>query len=306
MKTFKDDVPLGFDSPTLLPETSEQSRTWQNANRDWWETNPMRYDWKQRIAHPEFSRGFYEEIDRRFFADAREYVPWTSTPFDSVLDFESLRDKDVLEIGVGSGSHAQLLATHARSFTGIDLTDYAVRSTSKRLECFGLKGNVRRMDAEALDFPDASFDFVWSWGVIHHSANTRQILREVHRVLRPGGRATTMVYHRSLYSYYFLSGFCLGVLKGELLKTRSLHKILQRWTDGAMARYYSIPEWKAELSDFEIESVRVVGSKAQLVPLPGGRVKNAVMTATPNRLSRFFTNDCRFGNFLVSTVRKPL
>jgi SAM-dependent methyltransferase len=162
MKTFKDDVPQGFDHPTILPHTEEEARRWQQVNRSWWESHPMRYDWKQKIPHEEFSRGFYEEIDRRFFANAREYALWKEKPFDSLLDFATLRGQDVLEVGVGSGSHACLLAEHARSFTGIDITDYAVQSTAKRLECFGLKGTLRRMDAEAMVFPDTSFDFVWS------------------------------------------------------------------------------------------------------------------------------------------------
>ena len=303
---FKDDVPPGFDTPTAAPQDEQQSRTWQDHNRGWWESHPMRYDWKQKIVHEEFSRGFYEEIDRRFFADAGEYLPWKKIPFDPLVDFPGLADKDVLEIGVGSGSHAGLLASHARSFTGIDITDYAVKSTTSRLAAFGLKGDVRRMDAEKLEFPDNSFDFVWSWGVIHHSANTRQIpSARSTAILRPGGKCTTMVYCRNWYNYWFVSGFCLGIVRGELFKGRSLHQIQQRWTDGGMARYYSVPEWKSQLSDFsKIESVRIVGSKAQLVPLPGGRFKEFVMALVPNPVSRLFTNTCGLGNFLVSTVVK--
>ncbi|MBK7629848.1 MAG: class I SAM-dependent methyltransferase [Ignavibacteriales bacterium] len=56
-----------------------------------------------------------------------------------------------------------------------------------------------KMDAEALQFEDNSFDFVWSWGVIHHSSNTRKILEEIQRVLKPGGEAIIMVYHRSIW-----------------------------------------------------------------------------------------------------------
>jgi 2-polyprenyl-3-methyl-5-hydroxy-6-metoxy-1,4-benzoquinol methylase len=305
LSAFKEDVPPGFDNPTAAPQDEQQNRNWQEFNRGWWESHPMRYDWKQKIVHEEFSRGFYEEIDQRFFADAAEYLPWKKIPFDALVDFPSLQNKDVLEIGVGSGSHAGLLAAHARSFTGIDITDYAVKSTTSRLAAFGLRGDVRRVDAEKLEFADNSFDFVWSWGVIHHSANTRQILREIHRVLRPGGKATTMVYCRNWYNYYFVSGFCLGVVRGELFRGRSLHEIQQRWTDGGMARYYSVAEWKRELSDFSrIESVRIVGSKAQLVPLPGGRFKSVVMSAVPNAVSRLFTNTLGLGNFLVSTVVK--
>jgi ubiquinone/menaquinone biosynthesis C-methylase UbiE len=55
------------------------------------------------------------------------------------------------------------------------------------------------LDAEQLALAEGSFVVFWSWGVIHHSANTRRILDEMHRVLRPGGSAVVMVYHRGFW-----------------------------------------------------------------------------------------------------------
>src|SRR5439155_13252307 len=165
-------LPVGFDTPIAQPEVSADQQEWQKRNRTWWESNPMRYDWGDRIPGKEFTREFYEEIDRRHFSDAAHYTPPRQTPFDELIPFEALPKYDVLEIGVGNGSHAQLIAPHCRTYSGIDLTQYAVESTSHRLQIFGINGRVRQMDAEKMDFPDASFDFIWSWGVIHHSSNT--------------------------------------------------------------------------------------------------------------------------------------
>ncbi len=165
----------------------------------------MRYDWNDEIGYKEYSKEFFDEIDKRFFLNSKDFLPFKKIPFDPLIDFENLKNKDVLEIGVGNGSHASLLAQHSKSFTGIDLTEYAVKSTSARFKEFGLPGTIKRMDAETLEFENESFDFVWSWGVIHHSSNTRKILEEINRVLKPGGEATIMVYYRSLWSYYFLT-----------------------------------------------------------------------------------------------------
>jgi ubiquinone/menaquinone biosynthesis C-methylase UbiE len=301
----KSSPPDGFSRPTALPEDAEQAHSWQQANRTWWEHNPMRYDWNQQLGFPEFSREFYAEIDRRFFSSANEYMPWSRIPFDPLIDFESLREMDVLEIGVGNGSHAALLARHARSFTGIDLTDYAVTSTRERFQRFDLEGRVERMDAEQMKFADESFDLIWTWGVIHHSSNTRQILQEMRRVLRPGGKATTMVYYRNLWNYYLTGGLFRGILQGDLLRTRSLSKTVQRYTDGAIARYYSIPEWRELVSEFfRVERVLVFGSKPEILPIPAGRLKNRLLDLIPNSVSRLLTNQLRFGQFLVSDLRK--
>ena len=233
------ELPQGFSRPTALPATVDEERGWQHANRSWWESHPMRYDWKDGIPYEEFSKEFFEEIDRRFFSAVELYAPCKKIPFDWLIDFESLRTKDVLEIGVGNGSHAQLLAEHAQSFTGIDLTEYAVKSTSERMRVFRLAGTVAQMDAEHMQLPDNSADLVWSWGVIHHSANTRRILEEIHRVLRPGGEAIVMVYHRTIWEYY-VQGALLATLSGQVFKRAAVHKTIQRRTDGAMARYYRV------------------------------------------------------------------
>ncbi len=305
MKSLKHQVPEDFARPTALPESAEQYARWQKANRLWWESHPMRYDWRQKVVCEEFSKQFYLEIDRRFFLSAKRYMPWKKYPFDRLIDFESLRSKDVLEIGVGSGSHAQLLAQFARSFTGIDITNYAVRSTSERMKCFGLEAAIRRMDAERMEFDDDAFDFIWSWGVIHHSANTPGILKEMRRVLKPGGTVVTMVYHRSLWNYYVVGGIFHGILGGDLLRTGSLHNVVQRHTDGAIARYYSISEWRRLVSaHFRVERILVFGDKPEIVPLPAGKAKRAVMALIPDVLSRFLTNQCKMGSFLVSILEK--
>ncbi len=265
----------------------------------------MRYDWKSSIPHEKFSREFFNEIDGRFFSAAGEYLdPHASIPFDEFMDLESLKDKDVLEIGVGNGSHAQLLAQHSKSFTGVDITGYAVESTRARMKVFGLKGDIEKMDAEKLGFDDGSFDFIWSWGVIHHSANTPNVLREIRRVLRPGGKAVIMVYYRGWWNYY-ICGTLEGLVSGNLLKTESLNKSVQLHTDGALARYYSKQDWfRVAKPLFGKVSVSTCGPKSDIIPLPAGKLKNFVSSLLPLSLSRFLTGDLDMGGFLVSRLEK--
>lgn len=303
---FKKWVPDQFTNPEQLPASPDEEDQWQEANRAFWESNPMRYDWKEKVGFEEFSKEFYEEIDSRFFDNVKEYMPWKNIPFDNLIDFAGIGSKSVLEIGVGNGSHAQLLATHAKSFTGIDITEYAVRSTNLRMQVSELKAEIKQMDAEHLEFPDSSFDFIWSWGVIHHSSNTEQIIKEMYRVLKPEGEAVTMVYHRGWWTYYVFSGILQGLKTGDLLKTGSLAKTVQMNTDGALARYYTPNTWKKlmERNGFRVEYVQVKGSKAELFPIPSGRFKSLLMRLVPSVVTRFLTNQCRMGSFLIAKVRK--
>lgn len=306
MLKMKDHIPAGFENPTGLPKTPGQGDQWQDENRAWWQKHPMRYDFEQeKINFPEFSKEFYLEIDHRFFSLVETFMPWKRIPFDALIDFDDLKTKDVLEIGVGCGTVAQLLARHAGSFRGIDITDYAVNCTTERMKRFGIHAEILRMDAEDMQFGENSFDFIWSWGVLHHSANTQEILKGMHRVLRPGGTATTMVYHRNLWNYYVAYGFLRGILQGDLLRTKSLHQTVQNYSDGAMARYYTAREWASLVSEvFKIRKMQVYGTKGQVIPLPGGKMKNRMMALIPDCWTQRLANRWGLGSFLVSTFEK--
>ncbi len=297
-------TPTDFSHPEQMPSDDTEAKEWQEANRAFWEENPMRYDWRVGVAKDEFSREFFEEIDRRFFASAWTYLPWRQIPFDTLIDFDHLKTKRVLEIGVGMGSHAQLFAERCGSYTGIDLTEYAVQATQTRLRLHGLRGDVRRMDAEKMTFEDSTFDYIWSWGVIHHSSNTDRILREMARVLRADGRATVMVYHRGWWNYYLCGAMLHGVIRGEFSRAGSLAEVVQRNTDGALARYYSLRHWKEKVREKFSEESFITGPKTDIVVLPAGRIKDALVKATPGFITRFLARRLHMGGFLISHLSK--
>jgi ubiquinone/menaquinone biosynthesis C-methylase UbiE len=114
-----------------------------------------------------------------------------------------VKGKQLLEIGLGQGAESQKLIEAGAVYTGIDFTRESVERVRRRCAIFRLPyERVEQMNAEAMSFPDASFDVVFSHGVIHHSPRIQTIVREIHRVLRPGGRAVVMVYHRNSLNYH--------------------------------------------------------------------------------------------------------
>lgn len=295
----------GFDGPTQLPRNELEREAWQRANQAWWQETPMRYDWRDVIAAPFGTRKYFAEVDRRFLTAAEAFIPSVSKPFDRVIPYDQLPNLDVLEIGTGQGTHAQLIAANARNYTGIDLTERAAEATRTRLRLFGLRGTVEQMDAESMSFEDESFDYIWSWGVIHHSADTRRILREMHRVLRPGGRATVMVYHRNWWNLYVTSGLLKGVLQGQLWRNAGLHGVMQAATDGAIARFYRPREWRATCHPyFDVTSMQVMGVKSELIPLPAGRCKELIQRAIPDRITRMLSRSLGMGSQLVAEMRR--
>ncbi len=95
-----------------------------------------------------------------------------------------------LEIGCGRGVGAELILDvfGADRVDAIDLDPAMVERARRRLAPRGDRVRVRTGDASKLDAPDASYDAVFDFGIVHHIPNWRGALGECHRVLVPGGR----------------------------------------------------------------------------------------------------------------------
>jgi ubiquinone/menaquinone biosynthesis C-methylase UbiE len=158
--------------------------------RAFWQANPCGV--KFADAAPG-TRRFYELVE------AHRYTKEWHIPI--AADFASARGLKVLEIGCGLGTDGAQFAEAGADYTGVDLTDAAVELARKRFELFDLPGKFESADAENLPFADESFDLVYSHGVLHHTPETAKAIKEVYRVLRPGGRAVVMLYHRDSYNY---------------------------------------------------------------------------------------------------------
>lgn len=131
----------------------------------------------------------------------------------SFAGFTASRGLDVLEIGCGVGTDTVRFARAGARVTAVDLSETAVALTTERLADEELEGDVREADAESLPFADASFDLVYSWGVLHHTPDTARAIREVERVLRPSGEARIMLYNSRSF-------FAAGVWGRSMFRSR--------------------------------------------------------------------------------------
>jgi ubiquinone/menaquinone biosynthesis C-methylase UbiE len=273
----------------------------QTEIRRWWSEHPMTYDWRGEIADEPGSAEHLAEVERRFLAESWFAQPPGAPAYSGLIPFDELRGKDVLEVGCGTGVHARLLAEAGANLTAIDLTPTAVELTRRRLELHGLQADVREADAEQLPFADASFDFVWSWGVIHHSQDTDRVLAEVARVLRPGGRFAFMVYHRSSITFWVNYVLIRGVLQGGLLR-EGPDELANRWSDGVVARHYTRQTIAEALSPhFEDVHTSVMGQLGEAIPLPA-RLRRKLAPLVPEEARKALLR--HFGWFLFVTARR--
>ena len=179
------------------------------------------------------------------------YAPWMK----EAVGFDRFRDRRLLEIGFGTGTDLLQFARAGALVTGVDLTPRSIDIARRRFDVYGQRGEFLIGDGENLSFPDESFDVVYSFGVLHHTPDTDRAIREVHRVLRPRGKAIVMLYHRGSLAYWGGLIFKQGILRGKLLRN-SVAEIMSRQVEyGAeesrpLVKAYSRDEARKLFHDF--------------------------------------------------------
>lgn len=174
------------------------------------------------------------------------------------MPIDALAGQRVLEIGPGGGGHSALFAKKGARVTALDLTPERAASTARKLRLVGDgSGRAYLGDAENLPFADASFDIVYSNGVLHHSESTERGIAEVHRVLRPGGKAVLMLYARHSAVYWanivpraLFSGQMFGRPEAEWAGRVTEGKPKLGATRNPITRIYSERELRQLLGDF--------------------------------------------------------
>jgi ubiquinone/menaquinone biosynthesis C-methylase UbiE len=203
-----------FDSSQTVDTNSEL----KERVRAFWQAHPC----GTKFSDAEIgTREFFERIEAHRYAK-EWHIP-------EAADFAGARGLRVLEIGCGLGTDGVRFAKAGADYTGVDLTDAAIELARKRFELSGLRGELRVSDAENLDFADESFDLVYSHGVLHHTPDIARAVSEIHRVLKPEGRAIVMLYHRDSYNYR-VGIRILRRAGARLLKSESGLKLVHRMT----------------------------------------------------------------------------
>jgi SAM-dependent methyltransferase len=234
-----------LDNPLLAQE--------KRRAREQWTHDPCgaRYGKKYEFA----TREFFDEVERHRY---QEYATW----MPSVMGFDQFAGKQLLEIGCGMGTDLLQFARGGAHCTGIDLTLRSVELSRLHFALYDQRARFLLADVERLPFAESSFDVVYSNGVLHHTPGTLAAIREIHRVLRPGGIAKVMLYHRHSFHYWGEIILHRGVLRGQLLR-RKPEEILSRYAEYSeheghpLVKVYSREQARALFEGFSQVKVEV-------------------------------------------------
>jgi SAM-dependent methyltransferase len=227
----------------------------------------------EALLLPATDRSGYEAQAAARYA-LEPYIP-------SFARFAEARGQSVLEIGVGLGADHQQFAQAGAKLCGVDLTERAIEHTRRRLQAFGLSSHLAVGDAENLDFADGSFDLVYSWGVIHHSPDTPKAVAEVFRVLRHGGSARVMIYHKCS-----MVGLMLWV-RYALLRLRpwtSMAEIYAGHLESPGTKAYTVDEARGLFAAFSEVRIRTVLTHGDLLESGAGQRHQGILLNVARKL----------------------
>ncbi|MFF4602654.1 class I SAM-dependent methyltransferase [Streptomyces sp. NPDC001339] len=140
-----------------MPEPKDSERL-----RRYWDKHARSYDRQMRF------------FDRTLFGESRTWVC-------------SQASGDVLEVAVGTGLNLPLYPPGVR-LTGIEWSPEMLAVARRRADELGRPADLREGDAQALPFPDASFDTVVCTLALCAIPDDQRAIAEMNRVLKPGGR----------------------------------------------------------------------------------------------------------------------
>jgi 2-polyprenyl-3-methyl-5-hydroxy-6-metoxy-1,4-benzoquinol methylase len=183
------------------------------------------HDWKIAKSKPGTAE-FFEEIEEYRY-EKLDYLA-------DAIDFERFSGKSILDVGVGVGNDLSRFARAGGIVTGVDLSKKSIELATANFRFRKLEGDFYKMNAESLQFPDNYFDAVFCHTVLHFTPNPDAMIREIHRVLKPGGEAILMTINRRSWML-----FLHRVMKVEL-----------DYLDAPVYHTFSISEFRELLCDF--------------------------------------------------------
>jgi len=219
-------------------------------------------------ACPEGSKEYFEEVARNRY---QVYAPWLL----NYADFPRYAGKKVLEIGCGMGIDLMEFAKAGAIVAGVDVTPKSIELAQKAFAAFDLKGELANQNAQKLPFPDSTFDLVYSCGVLHHIPEAEATVKEIYRVLKPGGEVKILLYYKNSLYYWLFLWLYRGVLQGEFLKGQKMPDILSRYVEYSendarpYVRVYDKREMEDLFRDFKNRQIQIFHLHKHGIPLLG-------------------------------------
>lgn len=215
----------------------------------------------------------------QFFATIKAQHDQAYAYANQILGLGALKGRSVLELGCGIGLDTVEFARHGAKVTAIDISPACIALAERILAYHCVAANLVIADVEELPFPPERFDFVVARGILMFTPDQSRTVREIFRVLKPGGEANVLLHNRFSW-YVFLAG---------LSKTNRVNPC----QDPPINRLHSMTQAKNLLTRFSSVSVHsdrfpTSTNRSGILPILYNRLVIPVIQQVPKVILRPF------------------
>lgn len=263
-------------------------------NEKWWDENTMSYkSWdlseQERKKNNSFS---IKEVNEMYLESNPILINFFEKQKNEKKN-DKIKFSNVLDIGCGWGSSSILLSNIFEHVYSIDISTISVQNAKRNAEIHNKKNiTIKKLDAEKIDLENY-FDFVYSWGVIHHSVNPAKIYQNMFKSMKIDGRFMIMVYNKMSLRYW-IKGFFELFFKFKIFKGYNFDTVQKFYTDGYYHKHYIPSKLTQEL--------KTIGFKDLKYELTHMKKNYLPFLKKNSKIDNFFKN--KFGWLLVVTGRK--
>ena len=174
-----------------------QNKNTQNITsvKEFWDKRPCNINHSKKKF---CTKEYFDEIEKKkYFVE--HHIP-------DFAEFKKWHNKKVLEIGCGIGTDAINFARSGADYTGVELSKKSLKITKRRFQIFKLKGNFFSLNAENISkYIHSKYDLIYSFGVIHHTPNPRQVIKNLRNLIKKNGTLKIMLYAKNSYKAALIS-----------------------------------------------------------------------------------------------------
>jgi len=185
-----------------------------------------------------WAQDYYEPAALRYYdaAIARMVKVLNPSPGSTVLD-----------AGCGTGVHSIRVAKLGHRVQSVDISEVVIQTARRNAEQAGVGDKIgfEQADLTKLQFADSTFENIFSWGVIIHIPAIDQAIRELVRVLQPGGRLALQITNSRALDYS-IEKLARGVLRKPLVGQEKLPFGVGGWCDMHGGKLYN---WRTDIRE---------------------------------------------------------